>query len=1205
MVRLYIKAKKDKLYSISYLIEREDDLAKFRSFLKYLPEMKRGVLRIAGLPDSGRTCFLNAIECIALKCNYDVITLLTNPCLKTKEHIELTPDMDKTRLNISNISHQYAESILNERLLNSKKAGLILLADDIGQFDFESINLVCRILNNKRYANIALVYTNELKAIKDIDYNCAPLYETINLGPLSPQGLRLWMKNIYSWDPPDHFLEWFYNETMGLPGVIKSGIQYLIGNDIIEHDAKCGFVTKKEYVDIKLSNGNQSKSFKAKNNLPSVLTEFVGRSTEIEKINYLLDCVRLVTLTGPGGIGKTRLALQVASMRLYNYRDGVFFIPLSAVTKADSIAACIAKSMNIIEIQGQNIYSTLKSALYDKNCLIVLDNFEHVIDAASIISDLLTSTCSLTIMVTSREPLRISGEHLFCVPPLEFVNFKEKTPIEKSIQQPAVNLFLLRARAIKPDFRITERNVKDIIGLCAYLEGIPLAIELAAANIGQISIHNMLRQGQNRLMWLNNEACDLDYRQRTLRNTIEWGYNLLNENQKRLFRRLGVFTGKFDLKAAQAVTNCKYDIENLSKTVYSLQIKSFLTKATEILGEYEKCEEKFSMLEIIREYAGELLSISGEESYIKDCYSDYYLSLVTEAEFKMNGQERQRWIWELEYSHSNILNVLKHLHMTDSHQKELKLAGAMGYFWEVRGFWNEGISILESLVQRYGSSIESKDYVKVFEWLGRLTHLQGNPDKSISIFRKSLSLARKIGDLMGEAAVLYKLSLAVSMLGNLEEEEKLANLSLNIYSQIDYRPGIAEVLQHLSLLYYQKGDYLKAEECSCQSLQICKELKDKRGIARALWRLGFVARGKGIYDEAMKMISEYLTYCEELDDKEGIANAMISIAELSRAQSVYDVAEDYYIKALNLSYELGYKAVTARVLKDMGEIKRYEGDFDKAMQFYNESLAVSEEIGSSGEIAWLYRNIAELEYCTGNFLKAEELYLKGLNVFYDSKENTIMFVFLVFGGLAGTSSKLEKWDRAARLFGAADRLLNAVGNLVSKNDISQYTARHTELKNIMNEEDFDKAWCEGNRMSMEMAIDYVKEIIKDDKFEKNMANKMIEYIHVNFSRDISLDEISAYFNMTPAYFSTVFKYYTGYNFKDFLNSYRVKVSKELLQNSNIKINEVAEKVGCNNVNTFIRIFKKYEGMSPGQYHMENQGRNVISYSKKIDINQKY
>ncbi len=1178
-----------------YLIERDDAMAKFHSFLKHLHEMKRGVLRIVGVPYSGRTFFLNAIECIASQCNYEVISLLTNQYLKTKEHAVLVSDTNKTQLNISNVSQQYAESILTEKLLSNKKNGLVILVDDIGQFDSEAINLLCKIIIDKRYINLALVYTNEPKAVKGLDYIGAPLYETINLGPLSPQGLRSWMKEVFCWESTDNFLEWFYNETMGLPGLIKDGIQYLLGNDVLIHDTKCGFIIKKEYSNLRLDNGRQRNNFRPKNNLPFALTEFVGREDEIEKINNLLGRVRLVTLTGSGGIGKTRLALQVASMRLYNYSDGVFFIPLSTVTNSDSIASHIAKSLNIAEIKGQHIYDTLKGALYDKKCLIILDNFEHVIDAASIVTELLTSTSGLTILVTSREPLRISGEHLFNVPPLELVDFGEKTPIEKLIQQPAVTLFLLRAKAVKPDFKITEKNAKKVIELCAYLEGIPLAIELAAANIEQISVHNLLHQCQNRLVWLNNGARDLEDRQRTLKDTIEWGYNLLNETQKRLFRRLGVFAGKFDLKAAQAVTNCKNDIENLLETMACLLSKSFLTKVTEIADE---SEDRFTMLETIREYAAELLSISGEENYIKDCYSNYYLSLVTEAEFSMNGQERQRWLSELEFSHSNIINTLKHLQMTNSLQKELKLTGAMGYFWEVRGFWNEGVSILEPLVQRCGDSIESKDYIKVFEWFGRLIHLQGNPEKSISIFRRSLSLAREIGDLMGEAAIQYKLSLAVSMLGNLEEEEKLANRSLNIYYQIDYKPGIAEVLQHLSLLYYQKGDYVKAEEYSSESLKICKELKDKWGIARALWRLGFVARGKGIFDEAMEMINEYLMYCEELDDKEGIANALISIAELSRSQSEYGIAEDYYLKALNLSYELGYKAIIARVLKDMGEINRYRGDFNKAMVLYKESLAVSEEIGSSGEVAWLYRNIAELELKTGNFLKAGELYIKSLNVFCDSKENTIMFVFLVLGGLAGVCAKLEKSERAARLFGAADRLFNVVGNLISKNDISEYTKRLMELRDIMDEGEFDKAWREGSQMSMEMAIDYAKEIIKDDKFEKNMAKKMIDYIHLNFSRDISLDEISEYFNMTPAYFSTVFKYYTGYNYKDYLNSYRVKVSKDLLQNSNLKINEVANKVGCINVNTFIRIFKKYEGMSPGQYCIAIQEKTSNHIPKK-------
>ncbi|MDP4180833.1 MAG: tetratricopeptide repeat protein [Bacillota bacterium] len=1176
-----MKANNCKVFKSPYTVEREHAKSILRKFLKYLPDKKRGVLRVIGLPHSGRTCFLKNAEHIALEYNYDVIYLSIDSRLKTKEFLELHCGSSEIQLRIKDISQQYFENLISNSLLNNKKKGLLIIADNIGQFNSDIINILCSILNNKDYFNLALVYSNEPRAVKNLDFIENLFYETINLNPLSLQGLRLWLKDIYSWEPPDHFLEWFYNETTGLPGLIKYGISYLSRERVLIQDTTSGFVIKKDYSNIRLNKKNYNHT---KNNLPSALDEFVGRKKEIEKINNLLDVARLVTLTGCGGIGKTRLALQVASMRLYNYNDGVFFVPLSTVTKSDSVISAIAKSINVSGIKGQHIFDTLKDVLKDKNCLIILDNFEHVIDAASKISDLLMYSSELTILVTSREPLRISGEYTFCVPPLDFLDLQEITPSKKLVNHPSVNLFLLRSKAVKPDFEITEQNTNEIIELCSYLEGIPLAIELAAANIGQISINTMISQSQNRLKWLNNGARDLADRQRTLRSTIEWGYNLLNETHKKIFKRLGVFKGKFDLAAVQAVTNFHNDIEDLSDGITSLMNKNFIS----LIPDMVEGEVRFCMLETIREYAVELFSDSLEESSIRECHSNYYLSLVTEADNKINSNDRQMWLEKLEFSHSNIIEALKHLQMTNNLEKELTLAGAMGYFWEVRGYWIEGISILESLVQRYGSSIKSKNYVKVYEWLGRLTHLQGKPEKSISIFKECLSLAREIGDKMCEAAIEYKLSLAVGMQGNLDEEVKLANGSLQKYQEIDYKPGIADVLQHLSLLHYQKGAYEKAEDYSSQSLKICTELNDKWSMSRALWRLGLVARGKGVFDKAMEMINKYLICCQELDDKEGVANALISLAELSRSQCEYDIAENYYMEALNLSYELGYKAITGRVLKDMGEIQRYKSNFNRAMELYEESLTVLLEIGSIGDIAWLYRNMAELELQTGNLLKAQELYLKALNVFWDSKENTIIFVFLVLGGLAGVSAKLENHDRSARLFGAANRYIDIIRNLVSKSDINEYTKRLNELQNKMIKEDFNKAWSEGGQMSMDMAIDYANEVFKDDKFEKNMANKMINFIHSNFSRDISLIEISDYFNMTPAYISTLFKYYTGYNYKDFLNSYRVKVSKELLQNSNLKINEVAEKVGCSNVNTFIRIFKKYEGMSPGQYYASIQ-----------------
>jgi len=1168
-------------FKLPYIVEREDAKSRLIKFFEYLPDKKRGVLRISGFSRSGRTYFLEIVEHVAVHYNYEVISLVNNFRIKTKEIVDLQSRNGKIKLNINDISEHYIDSLLSKVLINNQKSGLIIIVDDIFQFSYENIELLCNVLNNQSCYNIALVYSNEPKALKYLDFIDSIFYETISLSPLSPQGLRLLINEVFSWDPPNHFLEWFYNETMGMPGLIKDGVSYLSREGVLINDTAHGFVIAKDYSDFTINSEEKNKSIRRiKCNLPASLNEFVGRKNDIEKINNLLDVARIVTLTGSGGIGKTRLALQVASMRLYNYNDGVFFVQLSSVSKVDSISSIIAKTLNITEITGQHILDTLKNVLKEKNCLIIFDNFEHVIEDASIVFELLTCAQGLTILATSREPLRISGEYLFCVPPFDFLNLKENIPVEKLVEQPAIALFLLRSKAVKPDFEITEQNKREVIELCSSLEGIPLAIELAAANMGQTSIQKMIDQNQNRLEWLNNGVNDLGNRQRTLRNTIEWGYNLLNEDQKIVFKRLAVFTGKFDLEAADSITNYQNDIEDLSYILNSLVSKSLLNT---IQSTIDKCEVRFGMLETIREYVIELLSKSNEEKFIKDSHSNYYLEFVVKADRNMNSQDRQIWLEKLEFSHSNILEALKHFQITNNIKKELKLAGTMGYFWEIRGYWTEGVSILESLVKRYGNSIKSKDYIKVYGWLGRLTHLQGKPEKSISILKDCLSLAREIGDSRCEADTLYKLSLAVSMQGNLSEEEKLAQKSLEKFKEAEYTPGVAEVLQHLSLLYYQKGYYKKAQNYSNQSLKIFRELNDRWGMSRALWRLGLVARSVGSYDKAMDMIDEYLACCKELDDKEGIANALISIAELLRSQGKYDIAENYYMEALNVSNEIGYKALIGRVLKDIGEIYRYKSNFVRAMELYEKSLDVLTQIGSKGDIAWLYRNMAELELQTGDFLKAEELYLKGLNVFCDSKENTIIFVFLVLGGLAAVSTRFDKLDRGARLFGAAERLRNITGNVVSKSDLSEYEKHLAELKNKMEKNDFEKAWNEGSQMSVDMAIDYASENIKDNKFEKSMASKMMNFIHLNFTRDISLDEISDFFNMTPAYFCTMFKYYTGYNYRDYLNSYRVKVAKDLLHNSNLKIKEVSEKVGYVNVNTFIRIFKKYEGMSPGQY----------------------
>jgi predicted ATPase/AraC-like DNA-binding protein len=1170
-----MKNKNFKFNNISKLIERDGDINVLTGFIKQLYTEKRGILRIVATPGSGATSFLNIASSIALKHNYEVININEYSFDKSKTY-ELLHQSDEIKA-CNNNHFQNLESYLSERI-NNKKNRQIIIIDSIDQINKEIPSILKKLLSQENNFVLALIYSTKSNLTTSIDYVDVPVYKTIFLEPLSPKGLHQLLKTALVWDkPPKTILEYLYNKTLGLPKYIKSEIEFLIEEEIIIYDNQKGWGTDEEYLST-LVNKSRYKNYDfSRNNLPAETTEFIGRKDEIEKICSLLEKARLVTLIGPGGIGKSRLSLKVALLCLSKYKNGVFWVSLSQIGKTELLISNIAKILNIPEIQGQNLFDAIKNNIKNKRLLIVLDNFEQLIDSAPILAEMLAIAADLSLLVTSRQPLNVYGEHLFNVPPLEIPNLAGDLTVESLEKQPAISLFLTRARAIRNDFSISEENVSQIAKLCVCLEGIPLAIELAAANISKFSVNAMLNQGQNRLNWLIDGPNSLPDRQRTMKNTIEWGYNLLSVSQKRIFTRLGVFKGKFNIKAVSAVINKNNDIENLYEDLFSLANKSILMLDSESEERDEVC---FNMLEILREYAVLLLSTDSDEKVIKEYHADYFLTCAIDAENNFYGSNRQTSLNMVDQAYSDIICALEYYMMTGCLEKELELAVAMGYYWEARGYWNKGQSIFKSVIQKQDNSLNMNYYIKAYQWFGRFVFLNGNYEEAVNIFEQGLRLAVERNDLIGEASIMYNLALTNNISGNLKYEVELLNQSLSVYREAYYKRGIAEVLQELGQVYYFKGSYDTAEMCLNESLDIYKEYNDRYGILRTYGRMGLVLRGKGEFEEAMQMFHKYLL--EEIDDRVEMSFALINIAELARSQSDYAVAESYYLRGLNLGYELGYMAIIASIKKDLGEIYHYMGQLNKASELFVESLTILEETGYKGDVPWVYRNMAELELARGNYLKAEELFLIGLKFYIEIKQNTLSYIFLVFEGLATVSTMLEDYNRAACLYSAANKLFQTVGNLLAINDINSFKLRLNTLCFRMDLSAFDTAWNEGHSMSLEHAIGYA---LDDNKYDRTMANKMINYINENYEKDISLNEISEYFNMSVSYLSTMFKYYTGQNFKDYLNLCRVKASKGLMQeNGGLKINEIASKVGCNGSVTFIRMFKKYEGMSPGQYY---------------------
>src|SRR5947209_860001 len=423
-------------------------------------------------------------------------------------------------------------------------------------------------------------------------------------------------------------------------------------------------------------------------NLPVQLTHLIGREKEVASVQQLLrrQNVRLLTLTGPGGTGKTRLGLQVSAELSDLFSDGVYFVNLAPVSDPALVVPTIAQALELKETGDQPLLDILKMSLRDKQLLLLLDNFEQVVSAASQVTDLLVACPNLKIIVTSRAVLHVQGEQEFAVPPLSMPDPKHLPDMETLSQFEAVALFLARAQAVKPEFQVTNASAPTIAEICVRLDGLPLAIELAAARIKLLPPQALLARLGQRLAVLTGGARNAPARQQTLRNTIKWSYDLLDAHEQRLFRWLSVFSGGCTLEAIEAVcrSTCDEEIDVLD-TVASLIDKSLVQQT-----EQETGEPRLTMLETVREYGVECLLTSGEDTSIRHAHALYYLSLAEEAEPHFKGPQQILWWNGLERELDNVRTALTWFISQQEAGLALRFCGVLSWFWFIRGYWSEG-----------------------------------------------------------------------------------------------------------------------------------------------------------------------------------------------------------------------------------------------------------------------------------------------------------------------------------------------------------------------------------------------------------------------------------------------------------------------------------------------------------------------------------
>jgi predicted ATPase len=682
-------------------------------------------------------------------------------------------------------------------------------------------------------------------------------------------------------------------------------------------------------------------------NLPVPRTGFVGRDKEVAAAKELLlrQDARLITVTGPGGIGKSRLALHVASALVDHFPGGIHFVPLASVSDPGLIASAIVETLGIREAGGQSPLETLKENFQDgwrAPTLLLLDNFEHLMQAAPTVAELLAAGPNLKIMVTSRAALHVYGEHELPLPPLALPDSPSLPAPEALSQYPAVALFVQRAVAVKPDFVLSRENASAVAEICFRLDGLPLAIELAAARIKVLSPTSMRTRLKSRLQLLTGGARDLPERQQTLRAAIDWSYDLLSPTEQKLFRRLSVFVGGCNLEGAEAVSNPKGDLDlDLLDGMASMVDKSLVQQVGPVRG-----ESRFVMLETIREYAAEKLEASRDESLTKRAHAAYCLVLAEELPAEPSSAEDVEFAERFALERDNFRAALDWLIGTRDADWGLRLGTALFRFWEMREYLAEGRDWLGKLLKLPGSATRTNLRARALFAAGTLAGEQRDYPSAEALFRESLDIARQLGDKLGAAVPLNALGVIAQERGELAMALSLFEESLVLFRESDDQKAIARSLSNLANVVKLQGEYTRASLLYAECLSIFQGLGDRAGVAWSMNSQGDVARDQGDFALARTLYEQGLAIFRELGDLWGVGGTLTDLGNLARERGDYAAAHSRYREGMKAFQELEHKRGIARVLECFARSAAAQLDAERSLRLAGAAAAVRQTLGA-------------------------------------------------------------------------------------------------------------------------------------------------------------------------------------------------------------------------------------------------------------------
>ncbi len=676
-------------------------------------------------------------------------------------------------------------------------------------------------------------------------------------------------------------------------------------------------------------------------NLPIQLTSFVGRELEISEVKHLLASSLMLTLTGAGGMGKTRLALHVATDVRDTFADGVWLVELAPITDPRLVPASVAAALGLGEEVGRSLLSTLISFLSGKQALILLDNCEHLLDACAQLADTLLQHCPrLSILATSRERLHVSGEAVWHVPALSLPSKWHLPSLTELEQYEAVLLFVTRARAADPSFTLNSRNAEAVAQICRRLDGIPLAIELAAAQARDLSAEQILTRLDDRFRLLQGEP-DAPLRQRTLLTLLDWSYDHLPPAEQAVLQRLSVFAGGATAEAAAAV--CADDeIDGLA----ALDLLSVLVNKSLVVEEQED-ETRYSLLETIREYALAKLTASGELERTRLRHAEYYLATLEYAEGLFRKGQHEDWLPRIEREHDNIRAVLRWALADDGANVEYayRMSGALARFWHGHGHISEGRAwMTAALAHPEHGSVMGR--AKALNTAGALAMHQSDYPAARDLYQQSVEMRRQLGDKWEIAQSLNNLACAAIEVGDFGAARTLLDECLELGEEIGNKGIIAAAYTNLGEVAMSQGEYADGSRLLNNALTIARELGNRYNMVAILGNLGALARYQHDYPQALALHQESLNLARELEDKPNIAYALYNLAGVASDNHDYHTARTLGKQSLTMLLELGDKRRVAEGLELLAALDATAGQARRATRLFGAASGLRQSIGA-------------------------------------------------------------------------------------------------------------------------------------------------------------------------------------------------------------------------------------------------------------------